>query len=720
MQNLFKRLLGSRPDLPQMPALTPAQHQMNTLLDTAATALEQGFHQTALDTYQHGLTLARTAGQPANVEHFLSGIGAVYVAQNNFEAARPVFEEALEIARHLNDRRVLARCLNNYGSFYAKQGEWGTAQTYHQQALDSARASGNAEVIALALENLAQDYLKQDNPGYAQHLLKEAVIITQAAGQPQLASRVIGLLAEATLAADDRVAAQKLLGQALYLARQASQPDLELRWLQGLARLEMENRNYAQAIKYLQEVENLALRLGNQSAEFFMNTALDLTTAYQRSGNSTLAEEYATRALAQARSTGNVAHEAMALNRLGMAAYTMGDLNRALSYLTEALAFYHDETRTQLDEHIQILLTLGQIAVRQNRLGEAASFVDQALQLARRGENPAREAEVLYLSGTLAARQGDRDTAVGRWQDALRLMDSADSAQIARLRCDIAQSRRETGDFKSALDEYEKALLLLNHISHPPTRGLVLSNAATLYTEMGDVDTAQAFYEESIEIARTTGDTRAESLRLGNLGWFYALTGRPQSAIHHLESALKLSRQLEDTMMIAVQTNNLACTYAQLKDYETARTLHKQAIVAATAVDSDRWLGVFQADLGVTLVALNRPDEAEPLFLSAVERSERTGDLENLTRAQARLAGLYVRTGRLDAAADPATQAEQRARKMYYQRGIADSVAALGDLARARGDDKAAQRYYTEALRLYTILHDPGARRVAEFVPQGA
>jgi tetratricopeptide (TPR) repeat protein len=173
-------------------------------------------------------------------------------------------------------------------------------------------------------------------------------------------------------------------------------------------------------------------------------------------------------------------------------------------------------------------------------------------------------------------------------------------------------------------------------------------------------------------------------------------------------------------MMIAVQTNNLACTYSQLKDYETARTLHKQAIAAATSVDAERWLGVFQADLGATLAALNRLDEAEPLFLSAVERSEHTGDLENLVRAQARLATLYVRTGRLDEAADLAGQAEQRARKMYYQRGIADAVASLGDVDRARNDEKAAQQHYAEALRLYTILHDPGARRVAEFVPQGA
>ena len=727
MQNFLKRLLGDPADV-ATPAMTPAQEEMNTLLETASTALEQGFHETALETYQRGLVLARTVQDPASEEHFLSGMGAVHVALRRFEEARPLLDEALSLARRLNSPPSLARALNNLGSLFAKQNQWGVAQTYHQQALDAARPTGDAEVIALTLENLARDYMQQDNPSYAQHLLKEAVIVTQAGNQVQLAARVIGMLASATLQIGERATAHNLFAQAVRLAQQTGQIDQQLRWLQALARLEMENHNYAAVVEHLQTAENLALRLGNQSPEFFMNSALDLTTAYQMMGNSAQAEEYATRALAQARSTGNDDHEASALTRLGMAAFTMGDLARAESFLTDGLAYYDEQKLVDQDEHVQILLTLGRIALLQKRPADAVGITERALEMAREAsasvgdgeENAfqARESEALHLLGNLASAQGERDQAFNHWQAALNLVQDAQPAQAAQLHCDIARARRSAGDFRAALDEYEKAQLLLNRFDHPPTRGLVLSNAATLYTEMGDIDTAQAFYEESIDIARAVGDRHAESLRLGNLGWFFALTGRAQTAIERLETALKISRALEDTLLIAVQTNNLGCTYYLLADYQTARTLHKQAVAAATAIESDQWLAVFQADLARTLVALGRQDEAEALYQPALATAERLGDLETLVRVQARYGALLARTSRIDQGGDMAIQAERRARRMNYTRGIADALVVRGDVAQQRLQEAQSQQLYAEALRLYTILHDPAAERLAQLVPQ--
>ena len=166
--------------------------------------------------------------------------------------------------------------------------------------------------------------------------------------------------------------------------------------------------------------------------------------------------------------------------------------------------------------------------------------------------------------------------------------------------------------------------------------------------------------------------------------------------------------------MIAVQTNNLARTYYQLGDFDTARTLHKQAIAGANALGEERWLAVFQSDLAVTLEALDRHDEAEPLYLSALEKSRERGDLENTVRTLTRLASLYQRTGRAAQARPLIAEAYKTARHMDYKKGLADVAAVQGDLAREAGDLDSAQRFYTEARRLYTILHDPLAARMTE------
>ncbi len=395
---------------------------------------------------------------------------------------------------------------------------------------------GNAEIIALALENLARDYIHQDNPRFAQHLLKEAVVITQAGNQIQLASRVIGLLAEATLAMGDRIAAQKLLMQAIHLAQQTGQLEQQLRWSQSLARLEMENQNYTAAIRITRPPKISRCGWATSRRSFLCTarsnwrprTGGPVTAPRPRNTRRARSRRRAVRA------TPNT--KPWRLTRLGMAAYGMNDMDRAQSFLSEALAHYDSGTLAQPDEHIQMLLTLGNMALRRGQSAEAQRWIDQALELARTHHQTEREAEALHLLGNLAARQGDRDAAMNYWQDALRLAEENNNNTLAiQLRCDIAQLRKINGDYKAALDEYERALVMLSHNDHPPTRGLVLSNAATLYTEMGDVETAQAFYHESIEIARATQDQHAESLRIGNLGWFYALTGRPQLAIGELE-----------------------------------------------------------------------------------------------------------------------------------------------------------------------------------------
>ncbi|MCC6798793.1 MAG: tetratricopeptide repeat protein, partial [Anaerolineae bacterium] len=445
MQKFWKHLFGE--DQARRPSLvvTSEQQAVNELLETAATALEQGYYDTALETYQRGLERARSREDTRSEEHFLSGIGATYVARRDFDAARPVLDEALTVARKLDDRRALTRALNNLGSFFAQQGEWGAAQTYHQQALDEARRIGEPGVLALTLENLAKDYLNQDNPSYAQHLLKEAMTVLPQGAQNPIAARILGLQAETALATGDRAIAHRLLNQAVRSAQQTGQSEQHLRWLGVLAGLEMENHNYTLAIEHYQSAENLALRLGNQPAEFFMNSALDLSLAYQLSGNSAQAEEYATRALAQARSADHAALEANALTRLGMAAHTTGDWPRAETLLTEALAFYESGALDDHNEQMQILLALGNIATRQNDAERAGTITRQALEIARKAGDTRRQASALHLLGNLASEQRDRAQALERWQAALDLLGGDDPVQEARLRCDIASARRESG-----------------------------------------------------------------------------------------------------------------------------------------------------------------------------------------------------------------------------------------------------------------------------------
>jgi hypothetical protein len=58
-----------------------------------------------------------------------------------------------------------------------------------------------------------------------------------------------------------------------------------------------------------------------------------------------------------------------------------------------------------------------------------------------------------------------------------------DYAMVARLHTDIANIRRQHGEIKWAMKDYEVALTVLNSVDDLDTRGMVLANAATAYVD---------------------------------------------------------------------------------------------------------------------------------------------------------------------------------------------------------------------------------------------
>ena len=85
--------------------------------------------------------------------------------------------------------------------------------------------------------------------------------------------------------------------------------------------------------------------------------------------------------------------------------------------------------------------------------------------------------------------------------------------------------------------------------------------------------------------------------------------------------------------------------------------------------------------MGQTMIALGRLEEAEALFQSALEKAAARDDQETQVHAHARLGALYIQTGQLVDANRHIHEAESMARRMSYYRGLAEALAAGGELA---------------------------------------
>ncbi|HVO41980.1 MAG TPA: tetratricopeptide repeat protein [Aggregatilineales bacterium] len=712
LRNLIAKITGT------MPKEAPQEAELRALLASGDEARRNHQPDVALETYQRGLEMARNANYLQGQDVFLSQIGALQVERGDLEAAKAAFDEVLEVVNRMNEPLRRARAVLNLGVFSLTGGDLAAARRYLEQAVELARPTGDAATIGLALGNLADVHLRQDNATYAIHVLKEAVVLTQAAQNTQQAAYIIGLMGQAHIAVNELERGRRFLVQAVRLAQQYDQPDQELRWTSMLADQLVKAGQFEEARQFYSRLNELIPHVSKLPPGFGMKNLVSEGLVYQKLNQSEKALELTSKALALARQEDNAEVQALALANLGAIYQQLHQPEQAVASLEEAIDLYGGRAPNEV-EHTNAMIALGKVY-------EDGGKADQAIEIFQRAVDEASEdnrvgrAMALRRVGSMLQQQGNVAGALEKWTEALAIFEAAsETAQAARLLCDIGAARRALNGINAALPDYERATMLLSNVRDVGTRGVVLSNVANLYTDLGEVETAQSFYQESIALARQSGQTRAESLRLGNFGWFYTMTGQYSEAIRLLEQAIGFSRGLNDQLLLAVQTSNLGLAYHELKDYKTAEGLFDQSISMAEfseQITDPRWKAMFLSNKARTLVAQGRLDEAQPMLSEALDVSRHVGDQETVSRTLTRLGDLYLKRGSASEADNVAREAENMARKWGYRKGQADALMVRANAARMLGDSATAERFTREALKLYSILHDPLAKELSQML----
>lgn len=709
MANLLSRLFGSTDDAPSS---DPIQDTIDQTLLQAQQMEKSGQWTLALETYRGGMQFARQYGKSRAEQFFLSGMGKAHTQMQDYVAAEKIFNEALNVARHLEDKGLLARSLNNLGELQVLQGNLTTAQQFHEDALTYAKISSDPETYILVLENLARDYRTQNNASYAVHLLKQALQQAQIAPNSfALMASIYGKLGETVLLTEDKASAEDYLKQALRFSQQTARYDLAVRWYLALGNLAREDGRFNEAMSHYNQAQNIAQQIGYQSPEIFMTIALNLANIFHQTGNYNEGYTQAERALMHTEEIENQEAQTLATAYLGLNAQGRGDYAEAQQRIGEVLTAFEDGTLQDSSLQMKLWLANGRTQHKLGDIESARTTFEKVVDYTK--DDPKRHAEALQLVGMVQAGHTDRAEAIQTWKTAYHHFEEAgDKVGAARVLCDIANARRFSGDFKTALVDLENASLLLSSIDDRVTRGLVLSNAANLYIETGDIETARSFYKESIQIARDLNDIYAESVRLGNYGWFEVLIGNYESAIQTLEKAIEITRRLDDKLLLAIQTSNLGHAYYRNAELTTAQNLLNQAKSLAEASESQRWLGWSKANLAMVMLDKDDYTEAEILLAEALVHSQADPLQEQIVIVQLRQAMLYIRTGRTAEAENIAQPLTTSTRKMNFKRGQAMSLRVMGDVSTQRDNLTAAKEYYTQAYKLYDQLSDPNAHEV--------
>lgn len=300
--------------------------------------------------------------------------------------------------------------------------------------------------------------------------------------------------------------------------------------------------------------------------------------AYNSLSNPDDAVPYFERGLAIARDSNDLYRQFLCLNGLGGAFQLMGSWNAALEKFQEGLTI----ARNNLKQEARIAEALNNVGVASDDIGDLQQALDSYQEALQFKSLPIdMRVTLLHNVGMLHALQGDTDSAIATYKDALKLLEQRNTPETEGLaRNGLGFALATASRWDEAKEQYPKALLLFEKSKSFRWQAYTLTNLGWSYAETGDNQKALDYYERALAIWNQpkVNDPQGKAYTLNKLGELQTAIGTLQQANITLQDALSLSRKIKDPRGEAVTLLGLARVASAHGNLGEASRLSKVAL----------------------------------------------------------------------------------------------------------------------------------------------
>lgn len=263
-------------------------------------------------------------------------------------------------------------------------------------------------------------------------------------------------------------------------------------------------------------------------------------------------------------------------------------------------------------------------------LNKALSVITQTLENLPEDSLHARRAKLLQHRGNITRQMGDFEGAKRLLRHAMKHAESAGaSALVAQITGDMGSVALEAGDYEQAERLYEADVRLHLKIGLPDDANLARGNLGELALARGELMSAREIFEACIEAARSRGHRRQELIFLVKSARTAFEVGAHRAASSRFEQALEINVQVHDQRRQA----QIQCGLGELElrrgDLGTARSRLEEAAALAAELDSPT-AGYAQALLGLLAAQTDRQTDAHAHLQLAQEHAAASGPLAGL------------------------------------------------------------------------------------------
>jgi CHAT domain-containing protein/tetratricopeptide (TPR) repeat protein len=311
----------------------------------------------------------------------------------------------------------------------------------------------------------------------------------------------------------------------------------------------------------------------------------------------------------------------------------------ARDFYARALALARD----MMDkEGIAILLNnLGQVEVNVGALDAAEGHFAQAWETADACGLNWILGYVLYGRGALAESRGNKEEAIGFFQQALAAQEEKGSVQGelgAHLR--LGYLRSSLGEYARAIRHYTYALEAYEKTNNLYGLGWTLGGLAVTYHKLGDFKKAGEYYRRALDVKRRLGDERGAAWSLNSLGMIEDLQGRYRNALSFEDEAMTIYEKVGDRAGVGEALYGLG-------DYDQALKHYGKAFAIAVETGNRSLLGKVASGMGSAYQSAGRPDLAGDFYVKCLELARASKEPTEIGWALNNLASFRIELGEI-------------------------------------------------------------------------
>jgi tetratricopeptide (TPR) repeat protein len=216
----------------------------------------------------------------------------------------------------------------------------------------------------------------------------------------------------------------------------------------------------------------------------------------------------------------------------------------------------------------------------------------------------------------------------------------------------LGQAYESKGDYKSAKQYFEKALILSRKHKSSYSEAMDLLNLGNIKSKTGENKEATEHIMEAKEIFEQLGQLNKVGSCLVTLGNVYTRLHEFEIALDHLERARQIFVNIGDTYNLGACIQNIGNIHMEQENYDIALDHFNQAMeIARLSSDS---IGVAQrmVNIGSALFNSQRQAEAIPYFEKAILISKDIGAQELTFTAISNLLVTYLETNHKEKASE--------------------------------------------------------------------